>query len=40
MEKVSLNPDKQPKPKAAPAKEMPAKKELASRGSKEVRDKH
>ncbi|XP_073350573.1 coronin-7 [Pagrus major] len=35
VEKVSLNPDKQPKPKAAPAKEMPAKKELASRGSKE-----
>lgn len=40
VEKVSLNPNKQPKPKAAPAKEMPAKKELASKGSKEVRDKH
>uniref|UniRef100_A0A671Y8T9 Coronin n=1 Tax=Sparus aurata TaxID=8175 RepID=A0A671Y8T9_SPAAU len=35
VEKVSLNPNKQPKPKAAPAKEMPAKKELASKGSKE-----
>lgn len=38
VEKVSLQPDKQPKPKAPPAKQMPAKKELASRGSKEVRD--
>uniref|UniRef100_A0A671YFK9 Coronin n=1 Tax=Sparus aurata TaxID=8175 RepID=A0A671YFK9_SPAAU len=27
VEKVSLNPNKQPKPKAAPAKEMPAKKD-------------
>ena len=37
VEKVSLHPDKQPKPKAPPAKQVPAKKELASGGSKEVR---
>uniref|UniRef100_A0A8D0A9V2 Coronin n=1 Tax=Sander lucioperca TaxID=283035 RepID=A0A8D0A9V2_SANLU len=36
VEKVSLHPDKQPKQKAPPAKQMPAKKELASGGSKEV----
>ncbi|XP_044038262.1 coronin-7 isoform X2 [Siniperca chuatsi] len=35
VEKVSLHPDKQPKAKAPPAKEMPAKKEQASGGSKE-----
>ncbi|KAM9346479.1 coronin-7 [Symphorus nematophorus] len=35
VEKVSLHPDKQPKPKAPPAKQVPAKKELASGGSKE-----
>lgn len=40
VEKVSLHPDKQPKPKAPPAKQMPAKKELASGGSKDVRDTH
>lgn len=38
MEKVSLHPDKQPKAKAPAAKQMPAKKELTSGGSKEVRD--
>ncbi|XP_063759449.1 coronin-7 [Eleginops maclovinus] len=35
MEKVSLNPDKQPKQKAPPAKQVSAKKELVSGGSKE-----
>lgn len=35
VEKVSLHPGKQPKTKAPPAKQMPAKKELTSRGSKE-----
>ncbi|XP_027141691.1 coronin-7 isoform X1 [Larimichthys crocea] len=35
VEKVSLHPDKQPKQKAPAAKPMPAKKELASGGSKE-----
>ncbi|KAF1379510.1 hypothetical protein PFLUV_G00176790 [Perca fluviatilis] len=35
VEKVSLHPDKQPKQKAPPAKQMAAKKELASGGSKE-----
>ncbi|XP_029998000.1 coronin-7 [Sphaeramia orbicularis] len=35
VEKVSLHPDKQPKPKATPASQTPAKKELTSRGSKE-----
>lgn len=35
VEKVSLHPDKRPKPKVPPAKQMPAKKELASVGSKE-----
>ncbi|XP_028267214.1 coronin-7-like isoform X1 [Parambassis ranga] len=35
VEKVSLHPDKQPKPKAPPARPMPVKKELASGGSKE-----
>ncbi|XP_051244971.1 coronin-7 isoform X1 [Dicentrarchus labrax] len=35
VEKVSLHPDKQPKQKAPPAKQMPAKKELVSGGSKE-----
>ncbi|XP_070779150.1 coronin-7 [Enoplosus armatus] len=35
VEKVSLHPDKQPKAKAPPAKQMPAKKEQASGGSKE-----
>ncbi|KAI9514781.1 hypothetical protein NQZ68_030971 [Dissostichus eleginoides] len=34
-EKVSLNPDKQPKLKAPPAKQVAAKKELISGGSKE-----
>lgn len=38
VEKVSLHPDKQPKPKAPPAKLMAVKKDLASGGSKEVRD--
>uniref|UniRef100_A0A673AMB8 Coronin n=1 Tax=Sphaeramia orbicularis TaxID=375764 RepID=A0A673AMB8_9TELE len=38
VEKVSLHPDKQPKPKATPASQTPAKKELTSRGSKEVRN--
>uniref|UniRef100_A0A7N6F6Z6 Coronin n=1 Tax=Anabas testudineus TaxID=64144 RepID=A0A7N6F6Z6_ANATE len=38
VEKVSLHPDKRPKPKAPPAKQTPAKKDLASGGSKEVRD--
>lgn len=37
VEKVSLNPDKRPKPKPAPAKQTPAKKEVSSGGSKEVR---
>uniref|UniRef100_A0A673AKZ5 Coronin n=1 Tax=Sphaeramia orbicularis TaxID=375764 RepID=A0A673AKZ5_9TELE len=32
VEKVSLHPDKQPKPKATPASQTPAKKELTSRG--------
>ncbi|KAM4598732.1 coronin-7 [Polymixia lowei] len=32
VEKVSLNPDKRPKPKVAPANRTPAKKELASGG--------
>ncbi|XP_059204248.1 coronin-7 [Centropristis striata] len=35
VEKVSLHPDKQPKAKAPPAKQMSAKKELTSGGSKE-----
>ncbi|XP_030592272.1 coronin-7-like isoform X1 [Archocentrus centrarchus] len=35
VEKVSLHPDKRPKQKASPAKQTPAKKELASGGSKE-----
>uniref|UniRef100_A0A7N6F659 Coronin n=1 Tax=Anabas testudineus TaxID=64144 RepID=A0A7N6F659_ANATE len=35
VEKVSLHPDKRPKPKAPPAKQTPAKKDLASGGSKE-----
>eukprot|EP00064_Thunnus_orientalis_P012365 superscaffoldBa00001888_g12400 len=35
VEKVSLQPDKRPKPKAPPASKTPAKKELASGGSKE-----
>ncbi|KAF3846347.1 hypothetical protein F7725_003425 [Dissostichus mawsoni] len=35
VEKVSLNPDKQPKLKAPPAKQVAAKKELISGGSKE-----
>lgn len=35
VEKVSLHPDKQPKPKAPAAKQAPAKKELTSGGSKE-----
>ncbi|KAM9392654.1 coronin-7 [Pholidichthys leucotaenia] len=35
VEKVSLHPDKRPKPKAPSAKQTPAKKELTSRGSKE-----
>ncbi|KAI3359223.1 hypothetical protein L3Q82_002748 [Scortum barcoo] len=35
VEKVSLHPDKQPKQKAPTVKQMPAKKELASGGSKE-----
>ncbi|KAM7371987.1 hypothetical protein PAMP_009187 [Pampus punctatissimus] len=35
VEKVSLQPGKQPKPKAPSANKTPAKKELASRGSKE-----
>uniref|UniRef100_A0A669EMK9 Coronin n=1 Tax=Oreochromis niloticus TaxID=8128 RepID=A0A669EMK9_ORENI len=37
VERVSLHPDKRPKQKAAPAKQTPAKKEVASGGSKEVR---
>uniref|UniRef100_A0A4W6BNK7 Coronin n=1 Tax=Lates calcarifer TaxID=8187 RepID=A0A4W6BNK7_LATCA len=36
VEKVTLHPDKRPKPKAPPAKQMPAKKEVASGGSKEA----
>uniref|UniRef100_A0A8D3DQU2 Coronin n=1 Tax=Scophthalmus maximus TaxID=52904 RepID=A0A8D3DQU2_SCOMX len=35
VEKVGLNPDRRPKPKAPPAKQMPAKKEVARGGSKE-----
>ncbi|CAJ1075050.1 coronin-7-like isoform X3 [Xyrichtys novacula] len=35
VEKVSLDPAKQPKSKASPTKQTPAKKELASGGSKE-----
>ncbi|XP_060945712.1 coronin-7 [Limanda limanda] len=35
VEKVSINPDRQPKPKAAAVKQMPAKKEVVSVGSKE-----
>uniref|UniRef100_A0A8D3CS30 Coronin n=1 Tax=Scophthalmus maximus TaxID=52904 RepID=A0A8D3CS30_SCOMX len=38
VEKVGLNPDRRPKPKAPPAKQMPAKKEVARGGSKEARD--
>uniref|UniRef100_A0A3B4YJF5 Coronin n=1 Tax=Seriola lalandi dorsalis TaxID=1841481 RepID=A0A3B4YJF5_SERLL len=34
-QKVSLHPDKRPKLKVPPAKQMPAKKEVTSRGSKE-----
>uniref|UniRef100_A0AAX7TNT8 Coronin n=1 Tax=Astatotilapia calliptera TaxID=8154 RepID=A0AAX7TNT8_ASTCA len=37
VERISLHPDKRPKQKAAPAKQTPAKKEVASGGSKEVR---
>uniref|UniRef100_A0A8D3C150 Coronin n=1 Tax=Scophthalmus maximus TaxID=52904 RepID=A0A8D3C150_SCOMX len=33
VEKVGLNPDRRPKPKAPPAKQMPAKKEVARGGS-------
>lgn len=40
VERVSLNPDKRPKPKSPPAKEVPAKKELNTGGSKEVRHLH
>uniref|UniRef100_A0AAX7UQK6 Coronin n=1 Tax=Astatotilapia calliptera TaxID=8154 RepID=A0AAX7UQK6_ASTCA len=35
VERISLHPDKRPKQKAAPAKQTPAKKEVASGGSKE-----
>ncbi|XP_022608048.1 coronin-7-like [Seriola dumerili] len=35
VQKVSLHPDKRPKLKVPPAKQMPAKKEVTSRGSKE-----
>uniref|UniRef100_UPI003AAE8195 coronin-7-like isoform X2 n=1 Tax=Centroberyx gerrardi TaxID=166262 RepID=UPI003AAE8195 len=35
VEKVSLNPDKRPKPKAPPANQTPVKKDLPSGGSKE-----
>lgn len=37
VEKVSLNPDKRPKTETLPAKETPAKKELTTGGSKEVK---
>lgn len=35
VEKVSLNPEKRPQPKIAPAKQTPAKREVPSGGSKE-----
>lgn len=37
VEKVSLNPEKHPQPKTVPAKQAPAKREMSSGGSKEVK---